>query len=95
MAKLAESTSPVVTPEQWARRQTELKPCISTASRDGAQLITTPGWFFVEETTGEQFLYLKPDDIGDVNNIAKLRGDVVQLIRAQASDSAASSQAIQ
>ncbi len=95
MAKLADNTSPVVTSAQWAHRQTELEPCISTVSRDGAIFITTPSWFFVEETTGEQFLYLKPDDIGDVNDISRLRGDVVQTLRAQASEIAASSQSIQ
>lgn len=87
LAALAQK-SPVVTETQWAVRQSETEPQIETATSDGARLLTTPAWFFVEEAGGEQFLYLKPDDLGDVNDVSRLRDDVVAtLSRRGPSDS--------
>jgi hypothetical protein len=84
LRKLIKKSSPLVSREQWALRQSEIEPRIETANVHNARLTTTPRWFFVEESTRDRFLYLKPDDTGDVNDISRLRDDVVELLSGQA-----------
>lgn len=42
---------------------------------------TTTRWFYVEDPGGAERLYLKPDDIHDVNDVASLRDDVLGEMR--------------
>ena len=61
--------------DSWASSQQELVPCIATEGETG-KAITCPSWFLVQEN-GNEKLFLKPDDMDDVNDISRLRLDVV------------------
>jgi hypothetical protein len=62
--------------EQWARSQSEAQSIRITSNRSRAAVIS-PEWFCVIDSDGEENLFLKPDDIDDFNNVARLRPDVI------------------
>jgi hypothetical protein len=62
--------------EQWARSRSEAQSIRITSNRSRAAVIS-PEWFCVIDSDGEENLFLKPDDIDDFNNVARLRPDVI------------------
>lgn len=65
-------------PSDWCRRDLEYDPSIVTQSDRCHKAVTTGQWFYVQDQPhGEECLYLKPDDVEDMNNIARLRYDVI------------------
>ena len=55
-----------------------------TKSDRNTHAVTTPDWFYVQDHDLSEHLYLKPDDIDDFNDVARLRPDIVeQLINTQ------------
>ena len=76
----------IVSADQWCTQDDSFSPLIRTDSDRASEAITTPTWFYVRDlddpTTGrshaaEERLFLKPDDINDVNDISRLRLDVI------------------
>ena len=69
-------------PEQWC--QSDEGTSVITKSNRTTHAVTTPDWFYVQDHDQSEHLYLKPDDIDDFNDVARLRPDVVeQLINTQ------------
>ena len=62
--------------ERWAESRSSVRS-ISIQSSRCRYAVTDPNWFCVIESDGEESLFLKPDDIDDYNNVARLRPDVV------------------
>lgn len=63
-------------PEQWC--QSDEGTSVITRSDRTAHAVTTPDWFYVQDHDQSEHLYLKPDDIDDFNNVARLRPDIVE-----------------
>ncbi len=78
LGRLSGESEPVVSESEWVQAQSELEPRIRIRGDEQTCLLATPGWFLVEEPTSEPQLFLKPDDAADVNNVARLREDIVQ-----------------
>jgi hypothetical protein len=69
-------------PEQWC--QSDEGTSVITQSDRTEHAVTTPDWFYVQDHDQSEHLYLKPDDIDDFNDVARLRPDIVeQLINTQ------------
>ena len=69
-------------PEQWC--QSDAPASVITKSDRIVHAVTTPDWFYVQDPDQSEHLYLKPDDIDDFNNVARLRPDIVkQLVSSQ------------
>ncbi len=62
--------------ERWAESRSSGRS-VSIQSSRCRYAVTDPNWFCVIESDGEESLFLKPDDIDDYNNVARLRPDVV------------------
>lgn len=62
--------------ERWAESKSSVRS-VSIQSSRCRFAVTDPNWFCVIESDGEEVLFLKPDDIDDYNNVARLRPDVV------------------
>ncbi len=62
--------------ERWAESKSSVRS-VSIQSARCRFAVTDPNWFCVIESDGEEVLFLKPDDIDDYNNVARLRPDVV------------------
>lgn len=75
-------TNPTATAESWARNETP-EPVI-TCDEGKPVAITEQEWFYVEDrelVTPEESpgkLFLKPDDAADINDVTRLRPDVVE-----------------
>ena len=75
-------SSPMWSPEQWC--QSDEGTSVITKSDRTTHAVTTPDWFYVQDHDLSEHLYLKPDDIDDFNDVARLRPDIVeQLINTQ------------
>ena len=72
---------PVLTPQQWAEQDEELSPVVETQSDRAEKAATTASWFYVKESSPDtpavERLFLKPDDLCDVNDVSRLQPDVV------------------
>lgn len=74
--------NPTATAESWARNETP-EPVI-TLDDEKPVAITEQEWFYVEDSVLEQpeaapgKLFLKPDDLSDINDVTRLRPDVVE-----------------
>lgn len=65
-------------PTDWCQRDEEFEPSIVTQSNRCHKAVTTGHWFYAQDQPhGDECLYLKPDDVEDMNNIARLRHDVI------------------
>ncbi len=73
---------PVVRVDEWVQSQSEFEPRIATSDENGGRLTHTPRWFLVEESDAPPQLFLKPDDLCDVNDVARLRDDIVEHLQA-------------
>ncbi|WP_147870846.1 alkaline phosphatase family protein [Stieleria maiorica] len=72
---------PLVTPTQWCQRDEAGSLSVQTDSDRAVKSITTSKWFYVNDAQvsgneGEH-LYVKPDDVNDVNDISRLRREVL------------------
>ena len=76
---------PLFTPQQWCADEDAFSPMIVTESERATTAITTPEWFFVvdDDQTSNlcERLFLKPDDLADVNDVGRLRRDVIDQFR--------------
>ncbi|MAI71756.1 MAG: hypothetical protein CMM01_12700 [Rhodopirellula sp.] len=71
-----ESSSLMWSPEQWC--QSDAGTSVITKSDRTTHAMTTPDWFYVQDQDQSEHLYLKPDDIDDFNNVARLRPDIIE-----------------
>ncbi|MGB1924906.1 MAG: hypothetical protein ACPHL6_00160 [Rubripirellula sp.] len=65
--------------EQWAESRSRPAAIRINSARCRAAVVN-PEWFCVTDCDGEENLFLKPDDLNDYNNVARLRPDVVDLL---------------
>lgn len=71
----------VLSPTDWARSDGEFEPhVVSRSAESEAVAISTSTWFLVQDAGNESRLFLKPDDIDDVNDISRLRHDVTEAL---------------
>lgn len=63
-------------PESWCR--SDATASVTTQSDRTTHAVTTPDWFYVQDADQSEHLFLKPDDIDDFNNVARLRPDIVE-----------------
>ena len=87
---------PLITPAEWCRSHDAHSLSVRTDSDRAVNAVTTPNWFYVHDadtiTGGKERLFVKPDDINDVNDIARLRREVlIQFATAADSDGSGSS----
>ncbi|WP_182871182.1 hypothetical protein [Stieleria mannarensis] len=72
---------PLVTPTQWCRPDDAGALSVETESDRAVKAVTTSNWFYVDdaEASGRssEHLYVKPDDVNDVNDISRLRREVL------------------
>ncbi|MCC9600119.1 hypothetical protein LOC67_06075 [Stieleria sp. JC731] len=73
-----------MTPNSWSHRDEEFHPLIQTESDRAKKAVTTASWFLVNEDddAANAKLFLKPDDLNDVNDIARLKADVVDRLNS-------------
>ncbi|KAA5547144.1 hypothetical protein FYK55_01640 [Roseiconus nitratireducens] len=70
-------SEPLITPPSWCAVDDEFSPAIVTESDRARRLVSTSKWFFLEDESAGEQLFLKPDDVEDVNDVARLRPDVI------------------
>jgi len=63
-------------PEQWCK--SDAAASVITKSDRIVHAVTTHDWFYVQDPDQSEHLFLKPDDIDDFNNVARLRPDIVE-----------------
>lgn len=68
---------PVLPVESWNQTNDEFHPLVVTRCSGGTPAKTSPNWFLTRDGEDDLRLFLKPDDIDDVNDVARLRRDVV------------------
>lgn len=56
-------------------------PLVTTTADQVHQCVNTPEWFYVRDLQDEDALFLKPDDVHDANNVARLKRGVVDAFR--------------
>ncbi|WP_146513901.1 hypothetical protein [Rubripirellula amarantea] len=54
---------------------------VRTSSDRANHAITADEWLFVEDNDGSEHLYLKPDDVEDFNDVARLRPSVIDELK--------------
>ena len=54
---------------------------VETSSKHVLRAITTPNWFYVQEQDLGESLFLKPDDVEDCNDVARVRKEIVNALR--------------
>lgn len=62
--------------QQWASAESSVTPLTINSQRCRYAVISTD-WFCTVDTDGSEYLFLKPDDLDDYNNVARLRTDIV------------------
>jgi hypothetical protein len=101
LARLNQPRAPVVQAGPWGSDPEEFSPLLFTESRRCRTAVTTPRWFMVRdrgptdgrtETSGDgRHLFVKPDDVHDMNDVRSLRGDVIERLETLASQRSATS----
>ena len=86
LKSLAIEGEPTYTAEQWAQSRSN-SPTIPIQSSRTASAAMSPKWFCVIDSDGAENLFLKPDDVDDYNNVARLRPDVVDELIALSNQS--------
>ena len=76
LRSVLERQSPV-TPEDWLHQNSEFSPAIVTESARAQRAITTAKWFCVSDEVDQARLFLKPDDVDDVNDVSRLERDIL------------------
>lgn len=73
---------PPLDPAQWCQGDEPLEPALETRSDRAERAVTTAAWFYVRdsESMGRERLYLKPDDLADINDVSRLRREVVDAL---------------
>ncbi len=79
--RLAQENPAIVTPEDWTASDGEVSPCVKTESNRAELALTTSAWSFVVDEDESEHLFLKPDDVEDANDVARLRGDVIEQLK--------------
>ncbi|QDV42885.1 hypothetical protein Enr13x_27360 [Stieleria neptunia] len=87
---------PLITPADWCRGDEAPSRSVPTDSDRAIKAVTTSNWFYVHDADplagGAERLFVKPDDVNDVNDIARLRREVLnQFATAADSDATESS----
>ncbi len=72
LSQLSQTDTPV-DPQQWCQTDGEFAPFVTATSAE-SQAITSSRWFMVDG----KHLFLKPDDVDDVNDVSRLRPDVIE-----------------
>jgi arylsulfatase A-like enzyme len=90
LARVA-NRDPLVEPEQWCRNDEPFTPAIETLSDRARKAVTTSTWFYVNDAhdraSDEERLYLKPDDVNDFNDVARLRREVLHRLGGESGPS--------
>lgn len=67
-----------VSPRQGLGENGERSACVKTDSARAKCAITHPRWQWIRDCDGSDHLFLKPDDQDDVNDVGRLREDVIE-----------------
>lgn len=92
ICELRDENAAIVSPEDWCSDKDEFQPILVTKSSRASTAITTGKWFCVDGKTADELssiespsdicLFLKPDDIDDVNDVGRIRTDVIGHLKA-------------
>lgn len=78
----------LITPSQWSENVDGEQCAVHTDSDRAVKAVTTSSWFYVQDgadsSGGRRHLFLKPDDVHDVNDVARLRREVVDQFESSA-----------
>ena len=89
LAELAKGDQ-LVDPVNWTIEHGDFDPYVMSAGQN-ARSITTQKWFYVSDVTTDsashERLFLKPDDVNDVNDVSRLRKEVVERFQDAMRDS--------
>ena len=77
LARLASPDALLISPAEWTGTDGEFDGAVNTRSDRARRVINTGKWFCVTEDQDDASLFLKPDDIDDVNDVSGLREDVL------------------
>jgi hypothetical protein len=78
LARLADPDPVLISPGEWTGSDGEFNAVVETRSDRARRVINTGKWFCVRDDRGDASLFLKPDDVDDVNDVSRLRGDVLE-----------------
>ena len=67
----------LVDSDSWSTPFDEFDPTVTTQCQDGTIAKTCHRWFMVDDQAAMPQLFLKPDDLNDTNDVARLRPSVV------------------
>ena len=67
-------------PDRWIENSEDSSDPVRTHSDRAEDAVTNDGWFYVRDCDRSEHLFLKPDDVEDHNDVARLRPDVVESI---------------
>lgn len=88
IAALADSEAgPLIAADKWVGNDQEFEPFVVTRSQCDEALqhaVTCASWFWSGDEQS-QSLFLKPDDVDDVNDVRRLRVDVIEQLAKQTS----------
>jgi hypothetical protein len=56
---------------------------VETRSDRAAKVVTTSKWFYARDLDGGVRLFLKPDDVNDINDVADRCRDVIETLEEQ------------
>ena len=85
IAQLANGSLLHCSPDRWTEQDGEFDPQLITRGHDRAA-VTTSRWFLVRDSDQSQHLFLKPDDTDDVNDVSRLRPEVVDRLTPRIAD---------
>ena len=71
---------PQILPEQLDT-QLDSDAHVETSSKQVLRAVTTPQWYYVQEQDQRERLFLKPDDVEDCNDVARVREEIVEGFR--------------
>lgn len=69
-----------LTPQQLSSELDQASEVV-TESRRAMRAVTTPEWFYVQDNDHSEHLFLKPDDVEDFNDVARVREEVTREFR--------------
>ena len=83
--QLSKGEPSICSPSSWSDRTDEPEPI--EIDSDRARIAVSSGnWFYVEDSDHSEHLFFKPDDAEDFNDVGRLRGDVIQMLRPTKKD---------
>ena len=79
LEQLSDREPSICPPSVWCGQSNETQP-IEIVSDRARFATSNASWFYVEDSDQSEHLFLKPDDVDDFNDVARRRGDVVEML---------------